>query len=258
VVISRNVDVGQTVAASFSTPTLFQLAGDLTKMQIDALVSEADIGGVSVGQHVDFTVDAYPFRTFAGKVSQVRYGSITNQNVINYDCVIAVSNPDGKLLPGMTANVSIVIAERTNALKIPNGALRFRPPEVAAKTNAPPQLAAQGARSNLEAIGRSGGQSGAPRAAAPGAPGAPGATRSLQERQLMRTVYVLSGKPESKGKDPVKLEPVQIKVGINDGIMTEVVEGLEEGMQVVSGILTTDTGASRPASNPFSGAGRRF
>jgi HlyD family secretion protein len=251
VVISRNVDVGQTVAASFSTPTLFQLAGDLTKMQIDALVSEADIGEVSVGEHADFTVDAYPLRTFAGKVSQVRYGSITNQNVINYDCVIAVSNPDRKLLPGMTANVSIIVAERTNVLKIPNGALRFRPLETAPATSATPQLAAQGARSNLVA----GGQGGGPRA---GAPGPPGASRSPPERQLMRTVYVLPEKPESKGKDPLKLEPVQIKVGINDGIMTEVVEGLKEGTKVVSGVLTTETAASRPAANPFSGAGRRF
>ncbi len=144
VVISRNVDVGQTVAASFNTPTLFLLAGDLTKMQIDALVSEADIGGVSVGQNVNFMVDAYPYRTFAGKVSQVRYGSITNQNVINYDCVIEVGNPDRKLLPGMTANVSIIVSERTNALKIPNGALRFRPLEAAGKTNAAPQMAALG------------------------------------------------------------------------------------------------------------------
>ncbi len=244
VVISRSVDVGQTVAASFSTPTLFQLAGDLTKMQIDALVSEADIGGVSVGQRVDFTVDAYPSRTFAGKVSQVRYGSITNQNVINYDCVIAVSNPDGKLLPGMTANVSIVVAERTNVVKIPNGALRFRPLEGVFPTNAAPQTAAQGARSNLA--------SGGPAA------GAPGTNRSSAERQFMRTVYVMPDKPESSGKDTAKLEPVQIKVGINDGIMTEVVDGLKEGMKVVSGMLTTDPAATRPASNPFSGAGRRF
>ena len=92
VVISRSVDVGQTVAASFSTPTLFVIANDLTKMQIDALVSEADIGGVAVGQEVSFSVDAYPYQVFRGKVNQIRYGAITNQNVINYDAVIAVSN----------------------------------------------------------------------------------------------------------------------------------------------------------------------
>jgi len=101
VVISRNVDVGQTVAASFNTPTLFLIANDLTKMQIDALVSEADIGGVAVGQNVNFTVDAFPYRTFHGKVSQIRYGALTNQNVVNYDCVVSVDNSDSKLLPGM-------------------------------------------------------------------------------------------------------------------------------------------------------------
>src|SRR3954463_15903937 len=102
VVISRNVDVGQTVAASFNTPTLFLIAGDLTKMHIDALVSEADIGGVHVDQDVNFNVDAYPYRTFHGKVKQIRYGAVTNQNVVNYDCVVAVENEDSKLLPGMT------------------------------------------------------------------------------------------------------------------------------------------------------------
>src|SRR5262245_48529419 len=135
VVISRNVDVGQTVAASFNTPTLFLIANDLAKMQIDALVSEADIGGVAEGQNVNFTVDAFPYRTFHGKVSQLRYGALTNQNVVNYDCVIGVNNPDLKLLPGMTANVSIITAEREDVLKIPNAALRYRPAEAAGATN---------------------------------------------------------------------------------------------------------------------------
>src|SRR5690242_5096424 len=165
VVISRNVDVGQTVAASFNTPTLFLIANDLTKMQIDALVSEADIGGVNVNQSVNFTVDAYPYRTFHGKVSQVRYGAITNQNVINYDCVIGVNNSDLKLLPGMTANVSIIIAERDNVVKVPNAALRFRPPEAIAaeaKTNAAFQIAAQngGGPGGPGGPGASGGRSG--------------------------------------------------------------------------------------------------
>src|SRR5215813_2713444 len=136
VVISRNVDVGQTVAASFNTPTLFLIANDLTKMQIDALVSEADIGGVAVGQNVNFSVDAFPYRTFHGQVSQIRYGAITNQNVVNYDCIVEVHNEDLKLLPGMTATISIVIAEKKDAIKVSNGAFRFRPPEViASETN---------------------------------------------------------------------------------------------------------------------------
>lgn len=128
-VVSRNVDVGQTVAASFQTPTLFTIAQDLTKMQIDTNVDEADIGKVKVGQGVEFTVDAYPDIIFKGRVGQVRIAPITVQNVVTYDVVITVDNPDFKLKPGMTANVSVIVAEKKDTLKIPNAALRFRPPE---------------------------------------------------------------------------------------------------------------------------------
>ncbi len=126
VVISRNVDVGQTVAASFQTPTLFTIAQDLTKMQIDTNVAESDIGGVKLGQQVDFTVDAYPDTTFEGKVWQIRQAPITVQNVVTYDVVIQVNNKDLKLMPGMTANVSIIIQTRHDVLRITNAALRFR------------------------------------------------------------------------------------------------------------------------------------
>jgi len=128
-VVSRNVDVGQTVAASFQTPTLFSIAQDLTKMQIDTNVAEADIGNVKVRQDVEFTVDAYPDTTFKGKVSQVRNAPITVQNVVTYDVVIEVHNPQLKLKPGMTANVSIIISTKKDVLKIPNAALRFKPSE---------------------------------------------------------------------------------------------------------------------------------
>lgn len=128
-VVSRNVDVGQTVAASFQTPTLFTIAQDLTKMQIDTSVDEADIGKVKVGQEVEFTVDAYADITFKGKVGQVRIAPITVQNVVTYDVVITVDNPDIKLKPGMTANVSVIVAEKKDILKIPNAAIRFRPAE---------------------------------------------------------------------------------------------------------------------------------
>ncbi|MGB8959688.1 MAG: efflux RND transporter periplasmic adaptor subunit [Candidatus Aminicenantales bacterium] len=127
VVISRNVDVGQTVAASFQTPTLFVIAADLTKMQIDTSVDEADVSSVQVGQDVDFTVDAYPDVTFKGRVSQVRKASAILQNVVTYDVVVHVSNQDLKLMPGMTADVSIITSVVRNVLRIPNGALRFRP-----------------------------------------------------------------------------------------------------------------------------------
>ncbi len=126
VVISRNVDVGQTVAASFQTPTLFTIAQDLTKMQIDTNVAESDIGVVKLGQEVDFTVDAYPDTTFEGKVWQIRQAPITVQNVVTYDVVIQVNNKDFKLMPGMTANVSVVIQTRHDVLRITNAALRFR------------------------------------------------------------------------------------------------------------------------------------
>ncbi|MGA2240760.1 MAG: efflux RND transporter periplasmic adaptor subunit [Verrucomicrobiota bacterium] len=128
-VISRNVDVGQTVAASLSAPTLFVIANDLTQMQIDANVSEADIGNIEEGQPVTFTVDAFPDRKFNGRVMQIRNSPTTVQNVVTYDTVIEVSNPDLKLRPGMTANASIVTALHTGVLKIPNAALRFRLPE---------------------------------------------------------------------------------------------------------------------------------
>src|SRR5215213_2027402 len=134
IVISRNVDVGQTVAASFSAPIIFVIANDLKRMQIDAMVSEADIGGVEIEQPVNFTVDAFPGRTFHGKVIQIRNSPATNQNVVTYDTVVSVENPDQKLKPGMTANVSIVAAEREDVVKVPSAALRFRPPGAAAES----------------------------------------------------------------------------------------------------------------------------
>jgi HlyD family secretion protein len=127
VVVSRNVDVGQTVAASFQTPTLFTIAQDLTKMQINTSVDEADIGKVKVGQSVVFNVDAYPEMQFRGVVSQVRIAPIVTQNVVTYDVVITVDNKDLRLKPGMTANVSIEVMRKDNVLKIPVAALRFMP-----------------------------------------------------------------------------------------------------------------------------------
>ncbi|MFA4916093.1 MAG: efflux RND transporter periplasmic adaptor subunit [Syntrophales bacterium] len=134
VVISRNVDIGQTVAASFQTPTLFTIAEDLTKMQVNTSVDEADIGKVKVGQDVEFTVDAYPDITFKGKVSQVRNAPVTIQNVVTYDVVVMVDNSELKLKPGMTANVSIIISVKKSVLKVSNAALRFRPDEKSVPT----------------------------------------------------------------------------------------------------------------------------
>jgi HlyD family secretion protein len=219
-VISRNVDVGQTVAASLNAPTLFVIANDLTKMQIDADVAESDIGGVQEGQKTDFTVDAFPNRTFHGLVVQVRNSPITVQNVVTYDTVIGVSNPDMKLKPGMTANVSIIAAERSNVLKIPNAALRFRPPEAA--TNSTPRAVAGGA--------------GSPPGGSPG-------QHPKGEHRVTRTVYVLKGN---------KPEPVQVKIGITDGISTEVTDGLTEGDKVITFAIYKQGGGSAQSSNPFS------
>jgi HlyD family secretion protein len=229
IVISRNVDVGQTVAASLQAPVIFQIANDLSKMQIDANVAEADVGGVAVDQDVDFTVDAFPTRTFQGKVVQVRNAPITVQNVVTYDTVIGVSNPEQKLKPGMTANVSIVAAHRDEALKIPNSALRFRMPDQTPSV-APRRDPAAGPRQ-------------------PGVGNRPGGG-NRPERRVERTVYVLA----SGGSKPT---PVTIKTGISDGVTTEVLEGLKEGDRVVTG-MTESGAAPTPASNPFGGGPRRF
>ncbi|MBI5848671.1 MAG: efflux RND transporter periplasmic adaptor subunit [Nitrospirae bacterium] len=127
-VVSRNVDPGQTVAASFQTPTLFTIAQDLTKMQVDSSVAEADIGKIQVGQPVEFSVDAYPDSPFQGTVSAIRNAPITVQNVVTYDVVVKVENPELKLKPGMTANVSIIVSSKKDVLRVSNTALRFRPP----------------------------------------------------------------------------------------------------------------------------------
>ncbi len=127
VVVNRAVDIGQTVAASFQTPTLFQIAQDLGKMQIDSSFAEADIGNIKVGQPVQFTVDAFPNRSFTAAVKQVRLNPTTQQNVVTYDVVVAVDNPEHILMPGMTAYVNVQVAQRRNVLLVPNAALRFRP-----------------------------------------------------------------------------------------------------------------------------------
>ena len=134
-VIARHMDVGQTVAASFTAPTIFEIAQDLTKMQVDTNVDEADVGQVKVGQPVRFTVDAFPSQTFQGSVTQMRQAPINVQNVITYDVVVAVPNPDLRLLPGMTANVKILTNTENGVLRIPNVALRFRPPDVKPDTS---------------------------------------------------------------------------------------------------------------------------
>ena len=139
IVISRKVDAGQTVIAAMSTPVLFTIARDITRMNINASISEADIGQVKEGQAVDFTVDAFPDEVFIGVVSQVRKSPTTTQNVVTYETIIAVENREQKLFPGMTADVSILVANREKVITIPNTALRYSPPETAIFENTPPE-----------------------------------------------------------------------------------------------------------------------
>jgi HlyD family secretion protein len=223
VVISRSVDVGQTVAASLQAPVIFAIANDLTKMQIDANVAEADVGVVKVDQNVDFTVDAFPMETFHGKVVQVRNAPITVQNVVTYDTVIGVSNPDLKLKPGMTANVSIIVAHKDDVLQIKNAALRFRPPDA---------TPVETRRMGTSRTGR------------------PGGGRGVPHESAERTVYVL---PPGTSRP----QPSRIKTGISDGIGTEVVEGLKEGDRVATAELASTAAAPSPPANPFGGP-RRF
>ncbi len=200
-------------------------------MQIDSSVAEADVGGIAEGQKVDFTVDAYPDRTFHGTVTQVRNSPTTVNNVVTYDCVIGVTNADYKLKPGMTANVSVIVAQRENVLMIPNGALRFRPPEEAGMLTNTAAAQTTPATSNGNFAGGAGGHHG----------GGHG------EHPLFHTVYILSG----TGPD-AKLQPVKIKIGISDGISTEVLSGLDEGQAVVTGVAYTGAPTAE-TSNPFGG-----
>src|SRR5436190_805078 len=225
IVISRNVDVGQTVAASLQAPVIFTIANDLTKMQIDANVAEADVGGVAVDQDVDFTVDAFPSQTFHGKVVQVRNAPITVQNVVTYDTVIGVTNPDLKLKPGMTANVAIISAHKDDVLKIPNGALRFRMPD---------ENSSPAAKRDPSSARPPGGSRPPPRA----------------ERRVERNVYVLAASASKPAK-------TTIKTGISDGVTTEVTEGLKEGDRIVTGVTESSGPASTPATNPFGSGPRR-
>jgi HlyD family secretion protein len=203
-VVSRNMDVGQTVAASFQAPTIFLIAQDLTKMQVDTNVDESDVGPVRVGQRANFTVDAYPGVVFRGVVSQIRQAPINVQNVITYDVVITVSNQDLKLFPGMTANVKISTGGVSDALRIPVAALRFHPID----------RGAQPAR---------------PKAAA-------GNVQKPSAQAALQTVYVLDDGGQPK--------PVRVQLDLSDGSYIQVVDGLAEGQRVVLATVSRGASAA--------------
>ena len=229
VVISRNVDVGQTVAASLSAPTLFLIAEDLTKMQVDTSVSEADIGKLKAGMATMFTVDAYPAKMFRGAVRQLRNAPQTVQNVVTYDAVIDVPNPGLELRPGMTANVTFVYDQRDAALRVPNAALRFQPPPELAGV---PGAGGERGRNRPDGGARSGGGSGGgTRSADLGGGIRPGgrSRRAGGPISDQRTLWTL--------RDGV-ISPVGVRIGITDGIYTEIdaKDLLHEGDPIVTDV----------------------
>ncbi len=291
IVIDRVAEVGKTVSASTSAPTLFTIANDLSQMQISAAVAEADIGNIEDKQNVNFSVDAYPARQFRGRISQIRNAPKTQSNVVTYETIIDVRNDDLKLKPGMTANVSIIIAQRTGTLKVGNNALRVRIPENllpaapavaakpadgkaapagAAKTDAPKPMTDEQRRTAMRDIMRDVGFSfgaggppspevvakmealakergldldfsrftGAGRGGAGGGGG--GRTAAPSNAPVVRTLYKLVG-TDPKTQHP---EPVQVKLGISDGISTEIIEGVAEGDLLITSVTTGSTASA--------------
>jgi HlyD family secretion protein len=242
IVVDRQYDVGQTVAASFQAPTLFQIAQDLTKMQVQADVDQSDIGRVQVGQVARFNVDAYPEEEFRGRISQIRFNAQVNQNVVTYPVIIEVANPEGRLRPKMTANVTIDVASVPNVLRVPNAALRFKPPTDNAKGEG--RSGGGGGGDAMQRAARSGGGRG-PAGAAGQMPGRRGGAASKAQ-----TVYILDAEK--------KLKPVEIRTGITDGRMTQIISGpLKEGDAVVIGVATSKVEGPPPMGGPGGGGGQR-
>ena len=302
IVISKLTEVGKTVAAGLNVPVLFTIANDLAKMQITAAVAEADIGSVSERQQATFTVDAFPNRIFHGEITQVRNAPKNTNNVVTYDTIIQVDNRDLKLRPGMTANVSIIVARRDGVVRVPNAALRVRMPEGLA-ASAP--VSSADAAKNPAAAGAAPPAAGAPtgdrkgggmRMLGPEATpeqqqklrdimaevgftpgsGPPSTEQREQIRKLMadrgltpagqstgrgesafttRTVYRL---PD--GNKSARPEPVSVKVGITDGLSSEVVSGLTEGDVIITSVYVSGAKPGNAPSNPFGGSQqpRRF
>jgi HlyD family secretion protein len=260
IVVSRDVNVGQTVAASLSAPTLFTIAGDLTQMQVIANIDQADIGVVEQAKSVKFSVDAFPGKDFDGKIQQMRLNPQNVQNVVTYNVVIDVNNPDQKLKPGMTANLTITIDERHNVLKVPNSALRFTPTDASGQTTGRSGNGAgnAGGQAGQASQGRQGRQS-TDTAGASSSPGQqPGAQQNGERQFAPATAPVLDGQTRRiwvMGQDG-KLQSRRIKVGLTDGVSTEVVEGgLQEGELVVIGQTLTSASKAQSSQTPAPGFG---
>ncbi|MEO7426138.1 MAG: efflux RND transporter periplasmic adaptor subunit [Fibrobacteria bacterium] len=244
IVLSRAVDVGQTVAASFNTPTLFTIAGDLRQMQVQASVDEADIGKVSLGQRATFTVDAYPDSVFIGQVEQIRLQPVTVQNVVSYDVVISVPNPQLKLMPGMTASLTIVIARKEDVLQVPAAALRFNPFEgmgVKGKKGGKDGKRPGKSAPSDSAGGRMAGGAGLMDSNANSAHRWGGKEGKGRRGEGSGRVFILeNGKPR----------PVHVQAGLTDGTHTEITGDLEAGVEVITGVEAPKAGDA-PAASPF-------
>ena len=230
VVVDRIVDLGQTVAASFQTPTLIKIAQDLSEMRIDTSFAEADIGLIREGQKARFTVDAFPNRNFTGEVQQIRLNPTNQQNVVTYNVRVNVANPDHLLLPGMTAYVNIGVAKREGVLLAPNGALRFRPADAAEKKaeNGPKSASTAAMAPGMGAGMDGGGMAGK----------GPGEKKGKKRDGQSGTVHVLDGD---------EIRAVSVQLGITDNRNTEIVGGdLKDGDRVVTGENTS--GSGKPSS----------
>jgi HlyD family secretion protein len=256
VVIARNVDVGQTVAASFNTPTLFTISDDLSKMQVQASIDEADIGQVVVGQVASFTVDAYPTRTFTGRVSQIRLSPTTVQNVVTYTVMVDVDNADMALLPGMTANITIDVQKAENVLKVPTAALKFKPAvpggSAAGGWRTSPGARGDSSRSGAGGFGTAGGQGNYRNRSAGDSAQFAGKHAGPRDSTSGRVFVLIDG----------KLNRVAVKTGLSNSGFTAVEGELQPGQEVVVGLLNNDK-PKAPAQQLIGGSGapgmgRRF
>lgn len=232
VVLSRAVDEGQTVAASFNTPTLFSIANDLTRMQVEASIDEADIGQVKNNQRVDFSVDAYPGQNFKGTVTQIRLQPVTTSNVVTYTVIVEAPNPDKKLMPGMTASITIVTEEAIDVLTVSSKALRFKP--------TPDQLAAYMKSIGVATPDKKSDAPAAPQMAAMNGNGG----MNMGPVSAGDEVWVKRGN---------NIQPVKVQTGINNDLDVQVISGLNEGDDVVVSINTGMNAAftNGPTSSPF-------
>jgi HlyD family secretion protein len=255
--VSREVDIGQTVAASLNAPVIFKIAEDLNKMQVAANIDEADIGQVKDGLNVKFTVDAYPGEQFTGTVLQTRINPTVTQNVVTYSVIIDANNNEGKLLPGLTATVNIVADSREDVLRVPNAALRFNPDG--------PAAGGAGGRGAGAAGGAAGGAASAQRGN--GAGNAAAAQRGTGRAQRTPTIYIKSTTKNAEGKSA--LVPVKVTLGLTDGAYTEVLSSepvLKSGDSIATGVVSvaSPNATANPSSSPIpmggggGGAARRM